>query len=173
MAVLNQFGRQIADMGSMMSRFGIDPGALASDLLGSAMHVCLECRNVEACEEWLAQSPPRQAPDFCPHARVFKHAFAIQPRGGSSVRPPLDPNVTLFAGAWNIPAPNCEGSLKAVGWEGRLSDPDQPRLVCCPICQAKMKPALDAYVYYEFEDKDDLCWASVPPHRPGERPKYY
>lgn len=173
MAVLHQFDRHIVNMGSMMARFGVDPGALASDLLGSAMHVCLDCPNDELCQEWLAQISPRQAPEFCPNARVFKHAFEIRPRGGSLVSPSLDPSVMPFADAWDLPGLTCEGSLKAAGWEGRLSDPDKPREICCPICKAKMKPVLDAYAFYEIEEKGDLYWASVPPHLPGERPKDY
>jgi hypothetical protein len=173
MAVLDQFSRHAANMSSMMASFGVDPGVLASDLLGSAMHVCLDCPKLEVCDDWLAQISPRQAPEFCPNARAFKHAFEIQPRGSTLVRASLDPSVTPFAGAWDMPGRNCEGSLKAVGWEGRLSDPDQPREICCPICKAKMKPALDAYAFYEFEEKDGLYWASVPPHLPGETPEYY
>lgn len=153
----NQFDRQINNMNSMMAMFGIGPRVLPSNLLGSAMHACLDCPSSEVCHDWLAQTAtsPRLAPDFCPNAQVFEHVRDSQLRGNPA------------------PGRDCKGSLQDVGWEGRRDDPGQPKEICCSVCGAKMKPEFTAYVYYEFEDKDDIYWASVPAHLPGKRPKYY
>lgn len=171
----DNFGRQITKMGLMMSRFGVEPGMLASDLLGSAMHACLECRSGDVCRDWLAQpsTSPHSASDFCPNATLFETAGDLQPSGSPLLRSAFKPTVVSYVRAPDAAGRSCEGSLKGVGWEGRKDDPGQPAEVRCPACEAMMKPELDAYAFYEFEDKDDLYWASIPVHFPGKRPRHY
>jgi len=171
MSTSDRFGHQITNMSSMMSRLGVDPGTLASDLLGSAMHACLDCPSGEVCHDWLAQAAtsPRLAPDYCPNAHVFEQARDSQLRGSPFVRPSLNPNVMPYVHAWDVSRQDCEGSLRDVGWEGRMNDPGQPKEIHCPVCGEKLEPEFNAYAYYEFEDKDDIYWASVPVHLPGKR----
>lgn len=171
----DKFGHQITNMGLMMSRLGVDPGVLASDLLGSAMHACLECQSGEECHDWLARpakSPPSAA-DFCPNATMFEHARDGHLGSSRVARPSFKPTVISYVREPEAPRRSCEGSLKGVGWEGRKDDPGLPREIRCPACDALMKPELDAFAFYEFEDKDDLYWASVPVHFPGRRPRHY
>ena len=144
MSMSDQFGRQftnITNMSAMMARFGVDPRVLASNLLGSTMHVCLDCPSGEVCHDWLAQAAtlPRQAPTFCPNVPVFEQAQDCQLRGSPLVRPALNPNVMPNVHAWDVSRQDCEGSLKDVGWEGRMGDPGQPKEIRCPACGAKME----------------------------------
>ena len=171
----DKFGRQITNMGLMMSRFGVDPGVLASDLLGSAVHACLECQSGDVCRDWLAQPATslRPASDFCPNATMFADASYSQLSSSLVTRPFFKPTVISHIRTPDAAGRTCEGSLTGAGWEGRKDDPGQPREVRCPACEALMKPELDAYAFYEFEDKDDLYWASVPVHFPGQRPRHY
>jgi len=166
-----RFDHQIANMSSMIARFGFDPRALASDLLGSAMHVCLDCPSGEVCHKWLTQAAtsPQLAPDYCPNAQIFEQVRDSQLSGSPFVRPSLIPNVMPYAHAWDVSRRDCEGSLRDVGWEGRLNDPGQPKDIRCPVCGATMEPEFNAYAYYEFKGKDDIYWASVPAHLPGNR----
>ena len=169
----DQFNHHIENMSSMIARFGLDPRTLASDLLGSAMHVCLDCPNGEVCHDWLAHAAtsPRLAPDYCSNAQMFEQARDSQLRGSPFMRPSVNPSAMPYVHAWDISRRDCEGSLKDVGWEGRMNDPGQPKEICCPVCGAKLEPEFNAYAYYEFEDKDDIYWASVPVHLPKKRPR--
>lgn len=85
------------------------------------------------------------------------------------MRSSVNPNVMPYVHAWDISKRDCEGSLKDVGWEGRMNDPGRPQEICCPVCGVRMEPEFNAYAYYEFEDKDDIYWASVPAHLPKKK----
>ena len=158
MSVSEQFDRQITNMTSMMAWFGLHRMALDPELVGSVVRVCLDCPSGEACHDWLAQAATslQQTPTFCcPNAQVFEQR-----------RMP-------YFHAWAAPGLYCKGSLRDLGWEGRMDDPSQPQMISCPVCGLKMKPEFNGFEFHEFEGKEGIFWASVPNHYPGKRPEYY
>jgi hypothetical protein len=157
MRVSDRFDRQITNLTSMMTWFGLHRAALDPELVGTVVRVCLDCPSSEACHDWLAQAATSlpHTPTFCPNARVFEQR-----------RPP-------YFRPWALPSLYCEGSSRDLGWEGRMDDPRQPKQIRCPVCGVEMKPEINAYEFYEFEDKEGIFWGSVPNHYPGKRPEYY
>lgn len=66
------------NMGEMMRRLGIVPGAAGSLDVGRSLEAaarsCSTCRSVEECTTWLSQEtgPIETAPAFCPNAARFR-----------------------------------------------------------------------------------------------------
>lgn len=155
MRASDQFDLPITNLTSMMAWFGLQRVALDPELLGSAIRVCLDCPSGEACRDWLAHAPTSpQSPTFCPNAKTFE-----------SKRLP-------YVRPWATAQLHCKGSLRDLGWEGRIDDPSRPKRTRCPVCGTDMKPDFYQYEFYEFEDKEGISWASVPSHYPGKEPEH-
>jgi Family of unknown function (DUF6455) len=72
-------------MGRMMRRLGIEPGAGIVPQLSlsyiAAFHRCEACPSKQACRDWLDSAPASVslAPHFCPNADIFFELQVCQP----------------------------------------------------------------------------------------------
>jgi hypothetical protein len=72
-------------MGRMMRRLGIEPGAGIVPQLSlsyiAAFHRCEACPSKQACRDWLdsASASASLAPHFCPNAGIFFELQVCQP----------------------------------------------------------------------------------------------
>jgi hypothetical protein len=80
MTVLERVDRRLANMRTMLERYGIDPVAFSMQhdgrYLAAALPACMGCRGDAACREWLDLGEERleRVPGFCPNAQLFAWA---------------------------------------------------------------------------------------------------
>lgn len=80
MSILDRINRKIDNMGTVMTRFGIDPAIFAqpqeSSAFVAALRACQACQSGDICRAWLDSAPERidRIPEFCPNALRFERA---------------------------------------------------------------------------------------------------